>query len=145
MNKSPHSHKALPYDMGTNVFPTPSPTRDSTKGEAGISPLQLTDLCLACTRCGWECAASAGGGRSGGANGNTGAGLDRGGLSVHVGVGCGRVSCFHVGSDQRGWQLVVSGVLFEEQVREDGGPRYARQWPAAGMISYPMHHYRTLL
>lgn len=37
-------------------------------------------------------------------------------LSVHVGVGCGRVSCFHVGSDERGWQLVVSGELFGEQV-----------------------------
>lgn len=38
------------------------------------------------------------------------------GLSVHVGVGCGGVSCFHVGSEKWGWQLVVSGGLFEEQV-----------------------------
>ncbi|CAN0120172.1 unnamed protein product [Ectocarpus sp. 4 AP-2014] len=81
------------------------------QGGAGVSHFELADLCLACTRCGWHCAASVGteAGGSGGSGGS-------GGLSVHVGVGCGRVSCFHVGSDRLGWQLVVSGGLFENQV-----------------------------
>ncbi|CAM9560871.1 unnamed protein product, partial [Ectocarpus sp. 13 AM-2016] len=78
------------------------------QGGAGVSHFELADLCLACTRCGWHCAASVGTEAGGGGGG--------GGLSVHVGVGCGRVSCFHVGSDRLGWQLVVSGGLFENQV-----------------------------
>lgn len=64
--------------------------------------MEMAKLCSACTRCGWECAAD-------------GSSISSSGLSVHVGVGCGRVRCFHVGSDHRGWQLVVSGPLFEEQ------------------------------
>ncbi|CAN0040354.1 unnamed protein product, partial [Ectocarpus fasciculatus] len=81
------------------------------QGGAGVSHFELADLCLACTRCGWHCAASVGAEAGGGGGGGGG-----GGLSVHVGVGCGRVSCFHVGSDRLGWQLVVSGGLFENQV-----------------------------
>lgn len=80
------------------------------QGGAELSHFELADLCLACTRCGWHCAASVGTEAGGGGGGG-------GGLSVHVGVGCGRVSCFHVGSDRLGWQLVVSGGLFENQVR----------------------------
>lgn len=80
------------------------------QGGAGISHFELADLCLACARCGWDCAASVGTDDGGGS----------GGLSVHVGVGCGRVSCFHVGGDRLGWQLVVSGELFEDQVRMTG-------------------------
>lgn len=79
------------------------------QGEVGISRLEIGDLCLACTRCGWDCAASVGA-EGGGVGGSSG------GLSVHVGVGCGRVNCFHVGGDRLGWQLVVSGELFEDQV-----------------------------
>lgn len=30
-------------------------------------------------------------------------------LDVHVGVGWGSVRCYHVGSDELGWQMVVSG------------------------------------
>lgn len=79
------------------------------QGRSNISPAEMTDLCSACTRCGWECAAS---GELGLGDGSPCSSR----LSVHVGVGCGKVSCFHVGSNQRGWQLVVSGSLFEEQV-----------------------------
>eukprot|EP00903_Cladosiphon_okamuranus_P010785 g10191.t1 len=81
------------------------------QGGADISRFELAELCLACTRCGWDCASSVGGDIAAGGGGGVGAGL-----SVHVGVGCGRVSCFHVGSDRLGWQLVVSGELFEDQV-----------------------------
>lgn len=86
------------------------------QGGAGISRSELAGLCLACTRCGWDCAASAGGNIAAAGGGGVGVGVGAG-LSVHVGVGCGRVSCFHVGSDRLGWQLVVSGRLFEDQVR----------------------------
>lgn len=101
---------------------------DKTQGEVGISSAELGDLCMACTRCGWDCATSTGVGtgmssRDHGDVGNNGKGQKRGntpdvmgGLKVHVGIGCGRVSCFHVGSDKNGWQLVVSGDVFETQV-----------------------------
>lgn len=87
-------------------------TVNAHQGGAGISRFELAELCLACTRCGWDCASSVGGEIAAGGSAGVGAGL-----SVHVGVGCGRVSCFHVGSDRLGWQLVVSGGLFEDQVR----------------------------
>ena len=86
------------------------------QGAAGISHFELADLCLACARCGWDCATSVGRDAATAAGGGGG-----GGLSVHVGVGCGRVRCFHVGSDRLGWQLVVSGGLFEDQVSVGGG------------------------
>lgn len=80
---------------------------------------------MACTRCGWDCATSTGiSSRDNCDVSNNGRGQRRGnspdvmeGLKVHVGIGCGRVSCFHVGSDKNGWQLVVSGDVFETQVR----------------------------
>lgn len=80
---------------------------------------------MACTRCGWDCCAESSSGagnsrsRGGGVSGFQGgaAGTEGSKLSVHVGIGCGRVQCFHVGSDEMGWQLVVSGDLFQDQVR----------------------------
>lgn len=113
----------FPFFFHFSIFPPARPlarSRNTThhnmyvcmiQGGAGISHYELADLCLACARCGWDCAASVGTGDGGGSSGS-------GGLSVHVGVGCGRVSCFHVGGDRLGWQLVVSGELFEDQVRK---------------------------
>ncbi|CAM9208125.1 unnamed protein product [Choristocarpus tenellus] len=76
------------------------------QGKAGVDPWELTELCLTCSRCGWTCARSID---------PTGGDNDEG-LSVHVGIGCGKVDCFNVGSDKLGWQLVVSGELFKKQV-----------------------------
>lgn len=103
----PSRYAATPQTLGFVL-----PARCVNQGGASISRSELAELCLACTRCGWDCAASVGGDFNAGGGGGGGAGL-----SVHVGIGCGRVSCFHVGSDRLGWQLVVSGELFEDQVR----------------------------
>lgn len=116
----PHHSPACPSTPTSSVHETvfffPSIAHITHQGGAGVSHFELADLCLACTRCGWHCAASVG----------TKAGGGGGGLSVHVGVGCGRVSCFHVGSDRLGWQLVVSGGLFENQVRRAPGVAVTR-------------------
>ena len=79
-----------------------------------ILPQDFADLCAACSRCGWDCATS--GGVGGGKNRKRVGDDGMKGLKVHAGIGCGRVRCFHVGSDQRGWQLVVSGKVFATQV-----------------------------
>lgn len=104
----------VPYASPSFSYPRFFACFCARQGGAGISRFELAELCLACTRCGWDCAASVGGDIAAGGGGGEGVGA---GLSVHVGVGCGRVSCFHVGSDRLGWQLVVSGGLFEDQVR----------------------------
>lgn len=110
------AHRTPDYSTHALDFSSPIPqlshkskTSAPGQGEAGISQFELADLCFACTRCGWDCAASSVGASGGDADSGIG-------LSVHVGVGCGRVRCFHVGSDRLGWQLVVSGELFENQV-----------------------------
>lgn len=79
---------------------------------------------MACTRCGWDCATSTGISNRDNCDVSSNSRSQRRGstlgvmegLKVHVGIGCGRVSCFHVGSDKNGWQLVVSGDVFEAQV-----------------------------